>query len=159
MSTHHRTVRTPYGVAPILTAMLALGVVTGTDDASHAAPPQQVDPFAPDFGPNVTVVDPETPVGEVQAMLDELADAQVNAEMSTARHAVLFLPGAYGTAEHPLQARVGYYTEVAGLGASPDDVDITGKIEVYNRCLADGGTSNCVALVNFWRTISNCRSR
>ena len=32
---------------------------------------------------------------------------------------------------------------------------INGKIEVYNRCLEDGGTSNCVALVNFWRTLSN----
>jgi hypothetical protein len=26
---------------------------------------------------------------------------------------------------------------------------------VYNRCLADGGTSNCLALVNFWRILSN----
>ena len=64
-------------------------------------------------------------------------------------------PWHYGTTEDPLQARVGYYTEIAGLGASPDDVAITGKLEVYNRCLADGGTSNCLALVNFWRTISN----
>ena len=51
--------------------------------------------------------------------------------------------------------KVGYYTEVAGLGASPADVTINGKIEVYNRCLDDGGTSNCLALVNFWRTLSN----
>ncbi|HEX6033992.1 MAG TPA: coagulation factor 5/8 type domain-containing protein, partial [Anaerolineales bacterium] len=29
------------------------------------------------------------------------------------------------------------------------------KIEVYNRCLENGGTSNCLALVNFWRTLSN----
>ena len=35
------------------------------------------------------------------------------------------------------------------------DVTINGKIEVYNRCLGDGGTSNCLALVNFWRTLSN----
>ena len=32
---------------------------------------------------------------------------------------------------------------------------INGKVEVYNRCLADGGTGNCLALVNFWRTLSN----
>ncbi|NUT24079.1 MAG: adenylyl cyclase, partial [Hamadaea sp.] len=43
----------------------------------------------------------------------------------------------------------------AGLGASPADVVINGKVEVYNRCLADGGTGNCLALVNFWRTLSN----
>ena len=40
--------------------------------------------------------------------------------MGTDRHAYLFKPGAYGTTEQPLQAKVGYYTEVAGLGASPD---------------------------------------
>jgi hypothetical protein len=50
---------------------------------------------------------------------------------------------------------VGYYTEIAGLGASPTEVTINGKIEVYNRCLDGGGTSNCVALVNFWRSLSN----
>ena len=64
-------------------------------------------------------------------------------------------PATYGTDAEPLQIKVGYYTEVAGLGASPADVVINGKIEVYNRCLENGGTSNCLALVNFWRTLSN----
>ncbi|RZS64418.1 hypothetical protein EV187_2804 [Agromyces ramosus] len=155
MSTHPRPTRIPRGAAAALAVTAAMIAVAGTAGAAQAAPGQQVDPFAPDFGPNVAVVSPDTPLDEVQAMLDDLVTAQVDAEMSTARHSVLFLPGAYGTAEHPLQARVGYYTEIAGLGASPGDVDITGKIEVYNRCLADGGTSNCLALVNFWRTISN----
>ena len=71
------------------------------------------------------------------------------------RYAFLFKPGTYGTAEQPLQIKVGYYTEISGLGASPTDVVINGKVEVYNRCLADGGTGNCLALVNFWRTLSN----
>lgn len=155
MSTHPRPRRIPRGAAAALAVTAAMIAVAGTAGAAQAAPGQQVDPFAPDFGPNVAVVSPDTPLDEVQAMLDELAAAQVDAEMSTARHSVLFLPGAYGTAADPLQARVGYYTEIAGLGASPEDVDITGKLEVYNRCLADGGTSNCLALVNFWRTISN----
>ena len=154
MITQSRPTRIPRALATALTlaaALVAVGGVTG----AHATPGQHIDPFAPDFGPNVAVVSPDMPLDEVQALLDDLVSAQVDAEMSTARHSVLFLPGAYGTADDPLQARVGYYTEIAGLGASPDDVDITGKIEVYNRCLADGGTSNCLALVNFWRTISN----
>ncbi|MBV9787118.1 MAG: adenylyl cyclase, partial [Chloroflexi bacterium] len=75
--------------------------------------------------------------------------------MGSNRYALLFKPGVYGTATQPLQVKVGYYTEVAGLGAAPTDVVINGKIEVYNRCLTDGGTSNCLALVNFWRTLSN----
>ena len=38
----------------------------------------------------------------------------------------------------PCKIKVGYYTEVAGLGASPGDVQINGKIEVNNRCFDDG---------------------
>ena len=75
--------------------------------------------------------------------------------MSTNRYALLFEPGEYGTAEQPLQLKVGYYTELAGLGASPGDVTINGKIEVYDRFLDDKFSSNCLALVNFWRTLSN----
>ncbi|GAA4051710.1 adenylyl cyclase [Nonomuraea soli] len=118
------------------------------------AMPAQAAPTA-DLGPNVTVFDPSMPVADIQATLDAAHAAQVNDEMGTKRHAYLFKPGTYGTAEQPLQIKVGYYTEVAGLGASPTDVVINGKVEVYNRCLADGGTGNCLALVNFWRTLSN----
>ena len=107
------------------------------------------------LGPNVTIFDPSMPVAEIQAKVDAIHAQQVDDEMGTNRYALLFKPGVYGTAEQPLQMKVGYYTEVAGLGASPADVTINGKIEVYNRCLADGGTSNCLALVNFWRSLSN----
>ena len=79
------------------------------------------------------------PVSEIQATLDATHAAQVDNEMGTQRYAFLFKPGTYGTAENPLQIKVGYYTEIAGLGASPTDVVINGKVEVYNRCLADGG--------------------
>jgi hypothetical protein len=109
----------------------------------------------PDFGPNVTIFDPSMPVSAIQATVDAIYAQQVDAEMGTNRYALLFKPGVYGTDTQPLQIKVGYYTEVAGLGASPRDVVINGKIEVYNRCLENGGTSNCLALVNFWRTLSN----
>src|SRR6187455_1036640 len=109
----------------------------------------------PDFGPNVIIFDPGMPVSNIQAAVDAIYAQQVDAEMSSNRYALLFKPGVYGTFAQPLQMKVGYYTEVAGLGASPTDVTINGKIEVYNRCLDNGGTSNCLALVNFWRTLSN----
>ncbi|NLP85889.1 adenylyl cyclase [Microbacterium sp. CFH 90308] len=135
----------------------AVALVAGTLLAAPAmaAPPRAVDPFAPDLGPNVTIYGPDTPVAQIQADLDALHAQQVDAEMSTARQAVYFLPGQYGSVEQPLQAKVGYYTEISGLGASPEDVTIHGAVEVYNRCLEGGGTANCLALVNFWRTISN----
>ena len=112
-------------------------------------------PSGPHFGPNVTIFDPSMPVGEIQATVDAIHARQVDDEMGTNRYSLLFKPGVYGSAEQPLQIKVGYYTEVAGLGASPTDVTINGKIETYNRCLDGGGTSNCLALVNFWRTLSN----
>ncbi|GAB4055368.1 hypothetical protein GCM10028775_49660 [Catellatospora paridis] len=137
-----------------LKATLAAAIVVAgaSGPAAAATPPSAA---APNFGANVTVFDPSMPVGQIQATLDAVHTAQVDAEMAPNRYAFLFKPGTYGTAEQPLQVKVGYYTEIAGLGASPTDVVINGKVEVYNRCLADGGTSNCLALVNFWRTLSN----
>ena len=132
----------------ILLVALMLSVTNVPFNASAAA-------SLPDFGPNVIIFDPSMPISDIQATVDAISAQQVNDEMGTNRYALLFKPGVYGTAEHPLQMKVGYYTEVAGLGASPTDVTINGKIEVYNRCLADSGTSNCLALVNFWRTLSN----
>jgi hypothetical protein len=129
-------------------ALLALGSSAGAGGSSAAT-------SAAPLGPNVIVFDPSMPVGQIQATFDAIHAQQVDAEMGTNRYALLFKPGIYGTAAQPLQIKVGYYTEIAGLGASPTDVTINGKIEVYNRCLEGGGTSNCVALVNFWRTLSN----
>lgn len=134
---------------PVLLLLALLLGAMNIPSTALAAPPQ------PDLGPNVIVFDPSMPVADIQARVDAIYAQQVNDEMGTNRYALLFKPGVYGTATQPLQVKVGYYTEIAGLGASPTDVTIEGKVEVYNRCLADGGTSNCLALVNFWRTLSN----
>ncbi|HEV7565322.1 MAG TPA: adenylyl cyclase [Microbacteriaceae bacterium] len=105
-----------------------------------------------DFGPNVKIFDPSMPIADIQATVDAIANQQLDNEMGTARYTLLFKPGTYGTVAHPLIFQVGYYTEVAGLGASPTDVTINGHVDVYNRCLS---ANNCLALVNFWRSISN----
>lgn len=107
------------------------------------------------FGDNVIVFDPSMPVSDIEEVVNGIHAEQVDDEMGTNRWSLLFKPGTYGTAEDPLQIRVGYTTEVAGLGADPGDVVINGKVESYNRCIRDGGTSYCVALNNFWRTLSN----
>jgi hypothetical protein len=139
---------TPRGRALLLGLTLTAATLT-------VAPAAATPPSAPRLGANVVVFDPGMPVAEIQATMDATHAAQVDNEMGTQRYAFLFKPGTYGTAEQPLQLKVGYYTEVSGLGAAPTDVVINGKVEVYNRCLADGGTGNCLALVNFWRTLSN----
>ena len=92
------------------------------------------------------------PVSAIQATVNTIAAQQVDNEMGTARYALLFKPGTYGTAAQPLDFQVGYSTEVAGLGASPTDVTINGHVDVYNRCFTP---TNCSALDNFWRSMSN----
>ena len=111
---------------------------------------------APDFGSSVHIFNPAMGQPAIQAELDSIAAAQVNNEFGARRDAVLFLPGTYGSSSKPLNFQVGYYTTVAGLGRSPDDVVINGSIDVFDRCLNPDGT-NCVALVNFWRSMSNLR--
>ncbi|MBV8278606.1 MAG: hypothetical protein JO170_25565, partial [Verrucomicrobia bacterium] len=105
----------------------------------------------PDFGPNVKIFDPGMSISQIQATVDAIANQQVPNQFGTQRYALLFMPGTYGSTSTPLNFQVGYYTSVAGLGSSPDDVVINGSIDVYNQC----DTSNsCVALVNFWRSLS-----
>ena len=70
---------------------------------------------------------------EIQGITDALVEQQRDAEMTTARHALLFLPGEYGEPGAPLQIEVGCYTEIAGLGAQPTDVDLSGAKQLPRR--------------------------
>src|SRR5216684_1045924 len=105
-----------------------------------------------DFGPNVHIFNPSMPQSQIQATVDAIAAQQVPNQFGTQRYALLFEPGTYGTSTNPLNFQLGYYTTVAGLGLSPNDVVINGSIYVRNQCL---GAGNCIALVNFWRSLSN----
>jgi hypothetical protein len=143
---------TTWSLAGVLTGLLALlvtGLVSGPVYAAPATPPGS---GSVDLGPNVKVFDPSMPTSQIRADVDAIYHRQVDAEMETGRVALLFMPGEYGSGADPLILKVGYYTEVAGLGASPGDVTINGHVDVYNRCLAP---DNCIALVNFWRSLSN----
>jgi hypothetical protein len=92
------------------------------------------------------------PQSQIQTTVDSIATQQLSNQFGTQRYALLFEPGTYGSSTTPLNFQVGYYTAVAGLGQSPGDVVINGSIDVYNQCL---GTNNCIALINFWRSLSN----
>ena len=107
-----------------------------------------------DFGPSVYIFNANMPQSEIQAAVDAVAKQQVSNEFGTQRYALLFEPGTYGSSTNPLNFQVGYYTTVAGLGLSPNDVVINGSIYVRNQCFGANNT-NCIALVNFWRSLSN----
>jgi hypothetical protein len=135
----------------VLVSVLATGA--GAYPAAAVAEPATQQLAADSvFGPNVRIFDPSMPVADIQAAVDAIAAKQVDDEMGTNRYSLLFKPGTYGSAEKPLIIQVGYSTEVAGLGASPTDVTINGHVDTYNRCLTAG---NCIALNNFWRSVSN----
>jgi len=117
----------------------------------------------PDFGPNVTIFDPSMPVDEINATLSSLSN---EAEFSLNRHAVFFLPGTYGdasgqndpsTAIGIVNAEVGYYTSIAGLGASPEDVRINGAlhVEAVQSCDTPWTCQSPGSLTRFWRSMSN----
>lgn len=109
-------------------------------------------PTAPNFGANVYIFDPSMPLSQIQSTVNSIAAQQVSNQFGTQRYALLFEPGTYGSSSTPLNFQVGYYTSVAGLGQSPSDVVINGSIDVYNQCF---GSNNCIALDNFWRSLSN----
>ncbi|MCI4064087.1 adenylyl cyclase [Micromonospora sp. R77] len=116
---------------------------------ASAAPAGTGESSDPDFGPNVFVYDPTTPVEEIQSTLDRLFTAQEHNEMGTDRYAVLFKPGRY-----EVNAKLGYYTTVAGLGSHPDDVEIHGAVRVVGQ--ADPNSpAGISALTNFWRSAEN----
>jgi len=111
-----------------------------------------------DLGPNVKVFDPSMPVAQIKQQVDAITAQQLDDEMGTNRYALLFKPGTYGSAAQPLELQVGYYMDIAGVGKNPTDVTINGRIDVFNRCLphpTKPGQSYCVALNNFWRSLSN----
>lgn len=154
MTSTHRRARL---AVTLVTATAATLTAVVLSPAAGAAPAPGRAPGDPDLGPNVVVLDPTMSNDAIEARVNAIADAKVDDEMGTSRFAVLFKPGRYGSAADPLALRFGYGTEVAGLGLSPRDVTVTGRIDVYNRCFPQGDptATNCFALNNFWRSISN----
>src|SRR5262245_23515222 len=134
--------------------LVCLAVAAGalTIAGAGSAGPLDHPSSPPDFGPNVKILDPSMSTAQIKATFDAISAAQIPDQFGTNRYAVLFKPGTYGTATDPLNVQVGYYTEVAGLGALPGDVSVNGTIDVFNQCFGPG---DCTALVNFWRSLAN----
>src|SRR5271170_1782860 len=95
------------------------------------------------FGPNVYVFTPGDSASSINATLNTL---NTNAQFSTNRYAVLFQPGTYTGVE----AEVGYYESVAGLGQEPTAVTISNGYLTSNQTDSNGNLTT-----NFWRSIEN----
>ncbi|MGW8634193.1 coagulation factor 5/8 type domain-containing protein [Streptomyces sp. NPDC055793] len=140
-----RSVLTAAAAAPVIAGLagaVPAAAATGTGSATPGDGPRAL-PGGGDLGPNVIVFDPST--ANIQGRLDEIFRQQESAQFGTGRYALLFKPGTY----NGLNAQIGFYTSIAGLGLSPDDTTINGDVTV------DAGWFNGNATQNFWRSAEN----
>ncbi|MFJ3730553.1 coagulation factor 5/8 type domain-containing protein [[Kitasatospora] papulosa] len=100
-------------------------------------------PGGGDLGPNVLVFDPSTP--NIQGKVDEIFKKQESAQFGSDRYALMFKPGTY----NDINAQIGFYTSIAGLGLNPDDTTFNGDVTV------DAGWFDGNATQNFWRSAEN----
>ncbi len=98
---------------------------------------------APNFGPNVYIFTPSMSAASINTTLNTL---NANTQFSTNRYAVLFQPGTYTGVE----AEVGFYESVAGLGETPGAVVINNGYLTANQTDSNGNLTT-----NFWRSIEN----
>ncbi|NNM66660.1 MAG: hypothetical protein HKM06_01480 [Spirochaetales bacterium] len=99
------------------------------------------------FGSHVYVLSDSSK--DIQETIDRLYKTQEASEFGDKRFALLFLPGVY---PH-LNLKVGFYTQLAGLGRMPDQVvfDQGSTLEVTG----DWNRHSCTS--NFWRSAENFR--
>lgn len=97
------------------------------------------------FGPNVYVFDPSMSMTAIQDTVTKIFKKMEANEFGADRYALLFKPGTYN-----ILFDVGFYTQVAGLGKSPDDTLIHGGANVPAYWMP-----NRNATCNFWRTFEN----
>ncbi|WP_410585052.1 RICIN domain-containing protein [Amycolatopsis sp. lyj-108] len=98
----------------------------------------------PDLGPNVLVFDPAMSQSAIQSQVNSVFSRQETSQFGSNRTALLFKPGSYN-----VDVNVGFYTQVLGLGLSPDNVTINGAVHAE----ADWFQGN--ATQNFWRGAEN----
>ncbi|MEV4118543.1 discoidin domain-containing protein [Micromonospora sp. NPDC049645] len=116
--------------------------------STPTTPPPTTGPPIPgggDLGSNVIVFDPSMSSSSIQSKLDQVFATQETNQFGTQRYALLFKPGSYTG----LNAQLGFYTSIAGLGQNPADVQINGDVTVDAGWMAGNATQN------FWRSAEN----
>ncbi|WP_345130896.1 discoidin domain-containing protein, partial [Dactylosporangium darangshiense] len=107
--------------------------------ASPSTSPSGPDlPGGGDLGANVIVFDPSQSSATIQAKLDQIFTQQEQNQFGTERYQFLFKPGSYSG----LNAQIGFYTSINGLGQNPQDVQIHGDITVDAGWMAGNATQN-----------------
>ena len=106
------------------------------------------------FGLNTNIFEPTDSTTEIQSCINNIYKTTEAGQFSSERYALMFAPGTYS---NNLKVDIGFYTQVAGLGASPEDTvlgNINCKAEWMKGKKYDGSV-NYNALCNFWRSVEN----
>ena len=109
------------------------------------------------FGENTYIFEDTDPMNKIQNVIDTAYKNSEAGQFRSERYAFMFMPS--GT-EYNVTTKVGFYTQVAGLGLKPTQVKIN-----QVQCLAEwmkgrkwDGNINYNALCNFWRSVENFTS-
>ena len=126
-------------------SLYEFAVYGGPGTGPTTGPTGQPVPGGGDLGPNVIPFDPSQSSSTIQSRLDQVFSQQEENQFGTARYQFLFRPGSYSG----LNAQLGFYTSISGLGQNPQDVQIHGDITVDAGWMAGNATQN------FWRSAEN----
>jgi len=126
---------TRYAIAIVVIGIALMSAYTVYSTSSDSAP---------DFGNNVLIFDPSMPAATVQDKVDSIFNQQESNQFGSNRYAILFKPGTYNNT-----VKVGFYTQLMGLGQTPDAVTINGGVQV------DAAWFHSDATQNFWRGVEN----
>lgn len=125
-------------------------VVNGSESELSTATSYEIQTF----GYNTNIFEPTDNTNEIQSYIDMVFKTTEAGQFGSDRYAFMFAPGTYS---NNLTVKIGFYTQVAGLGLSPEDTTL-GNI----RCQAEwmkgiryDGEVNYSALCNFWRSVEN----
>ncbi len=109
------------------------------------------------FGEDTYIFESTDPMNKIQDIIDTAYKTSEAGQFGQNRYAFFFKPS--GT-EYNVTAKVGFYTQVAGMGLVPDQVKIK-QIQCLARWMVGrkyDGSINYSALCNFWRSVENVSS-
>ncbi|MBT0768767.1 adenylyl cyclase [Kineosporia sp. J2-2] len=136
--------RTVIGGATAVVAAAGAATVAQALPSTTAGPNTSTSTAEPDFGAHVHVFDPSMSSAQIQSTLDSVFKAQETNQFGDERVALLFKPGSYD-----VTAKIGFFTQIAGLGLVPGKVTINGSVQ------ADADWFDGNATQNFWRCAEN----
>lgn len=97
------------------------------------------------FGPNVLIFSPQDDMQAIADTVNALHEQMFHDQFSRKRYAVLFLPGDYRKAG---LLNVPYYMQIAGLGRTPYEVQLS---NIHTPAPLGGDNGTCT----FWRSAEN----